>query len=277
MEIDSSPDALLKTDAGTGAEKISGATTGDPFLVPTERLRLDDDEIHIWRRELDQPINIRQGLLDTLNEDERAKAGRFYFDKDRNHFIVARGTLRAILGYYLNLNAARLSFSYGEYGKPMLDKELGEESLRFNISHSGGLALFAVTRGRELGVDLEKIKAGIADEQIAERFFSTGEVRALRELPKHQQDEAFFNCWTRKEAYIKAKGEGLSMPLSDFEVSLVPGQRAALLSTKRDPREAARWSMRELFPGPGFIAAVVAEGSDWRLRCLQWSENVKLG
>jgi 4'-phosphopantetheinyl transferase len=197
----------------------------------------------------------------------------FHFDKDRNHYIVARGTLRAILGYYLDLNPAGLRFCYGEYGKPMLVKETGGESLRFNVSHSDGLALFAAARGRELGIDLERIRAGLSDERIAERFFSRGEVRVLRELPQHLQDEAFFNCWTRKEAYIKAKGEGLSMPLSDFEVSLVPGERAALLSTKRDPQEAARWLIRELFPAPGFVAAVAVEGSDWQLRCLEWSEQ----
>ena len=251
----------------------STATTSDLFSIPSERLRLDKDEVHIWRCDLDQPTSVRQGLIATLAEDERAKAARFYFDKDRNHFIVARGTLRAILGYYLNLNPAGLRFCYGEYGKPMLARELHGESLRFNLSHSDGLALVAVTRGREIGVDLEKIRPGMPDEGIAERFFSTGEVRALHELPRHQQDEGFFNCWTRKEAYIKAKGEGLSMPLSEFEVSLAPGESAALLSTKRDPHEAARWSMRELFPALGFVAAVVVEGSGWQLRCLQWSEQ----
>ena len=251
----------------------SPITARDHFCAPPERLRLADDEIHVWRRDLDQPQSVRQGLIATLAQDEQAKAARFHFDKDRNHYIVARGTLRAILGYYLNMNPAGLRFCYGEYGKPMLAKELGGDSLRFNVSHSDGLALFAATRGRELGIDLERIRAGLSDEHIAERFFSTGEVRVLRQLPKHLQDEAFFNCWTRKEAYIKAKGEGLSMPLCDFEVSLVPGERAALLSTRRDPQEAGRWLIRELFPAPGFVAAIAAEGTDWQLRCLQWSEQ----
>jgi 4'-phosphopantetheinyl transferase len=273
MLIHSSPDAVSRTDAESGSEKIVSAAGGDPFPVPSGRVRLDDDEVHVWRCNLDQSMSVRQGLIDTLAEDERARAARFHFDEDRNHFIVARGTLRAMLGYYLNLNPASLRFCYGEYGKPMLAKELGGESLRFNLSHSDGLALFAVTRGREIGIDLERIRPGLSDERIAERFFSTGEVRALRELPHHLQDEAFFNCWTRKEAYIKARGEGLSIPLSEFEVSLAPGESAALLSTKRDPREAARWSIRELFPAPGFVAAVVVEGSDWQLRCLQWSQQ----
>jgi len=152
-------------------------------------------------------------------------------------------------------------------------EDMGARSLRFNLSHSHGLALVAVTRGREIGVDIEWVRPGMSDERIAERFFSTGEVRALRKLPERLQDEAFFNCWTRKEAYIKAKGEGLSMPLSDFEVSLRPEESAALLSTKRDPQEASRWLICELFPAPGFVAALVVETGDWKLRCLQWSEH----
>jgi 4'-phosphopantetheinyl transferase len=262
MRINSSPDTL---------SRACGEPGRDLFSAPPERLKLGDDEVHIWRCDLDQSVSVRQCLISTLAQEERERAERFYFNKDRNHFTVARGALRSILGHYLNLNPAALRFSYGEYGKPMLVKEQGGESLRFNLSHSAGLALCGVTRGREIGIDLESIRPGLSDEAIAERFFSTGEVRALRELPRHLQDEGFFNCWTRKEAYIKAKGEGLSMPLSDFEVSLAPGQAAALLSTKRDPQEAARWLIRELFPAPGFVGAVAVEAGDWRLGCFEWS------
>jgi 4'-phosphopantetheinyl transferase len=273
MRINSSSDTPAMTDEGSGSGQRFSATNSQLFSIPPDRLSLDGDEVHVWRCDLDQPASVRQSLIRSLTEDERARAERFYFNKDRNHFIMARGALRSVLGHYLNLNPAELRFSYGEYGKPSLAEDAGARSLRFNLAHSHGLALLAVTRSREIGVDLESIRPGISDESIAEHFFSTGEVRALRQLPRHLQDEAFFNCWTRKEAYIKAKGEGLSMPLSDFEVSLVPGQAAALLCTIRDPQEAARWSMRELFPAPGFVAAIVVEGADWQLRCLQWSEH----
>lgn len=132
------------------------------------------------------------------------------------------------------------------------------------------MALFGLSYGREIGVDLEYIRSGFAEEQIAERFFSAQEVRVLRALSKDVQHEAFFNCWTRKEAYIKAKGEGLSMPLDRFDVSLAPGEPAALLSASGDEQELSRWALRELSPAPGFVGAVAAEGQDWELKCWEW-------
>jgi 4'-phosphopantetheinyl transferase len=221
---------------------------------------------------LDRAEPVVRRLLKTLAPDERSRAERFYFQVDRDHFIVARGILRAILSRYLETEPEQLRFYYASHGKPELAKEFDRHGVRFNISHSQGLALFAITRDREVGVDLEAIRPGIAGEKIAERFFSPREVRVLRAPPGDLQDEAFFNCWTRKEAYIKAKGEGLSMPLDTFDVSLVPGEPAALLNTKADPQEASRWSLRELFPAPGFAAAVAVEGKDWQLRCWEWSE-----
>lgn len=238
--------------------------------APIEPIKLVSDEVHVWRARLDQPPLCVESLLGTLTDDERSRAERFKFLKDREHFIVARGTLRAIIGRYLQIEPSQLRFCYSDYGKPALVKDFAGGAARFNLTHSHGLALFAVTCGREVGIDLEKLRPDLADGQIAERFFSAQEVRRLRELPRQQQGEAFFNCWTRKEAYIKARGEGLSMPLDSFDVSLVPGEPAELLDTRGDPQEASRWSLRELFPASGFVAAVAVEGSDWRLRCLQW-------
>ena len=241
----------------------------DPTL---EQFVLENNEVHVWLASLDRAAPVVQGLLKTLAPDERSRAERFYFQKDRDHFIVARGILRAILSRYLETEPDQVRFYYASYGKPELTKEFDSHGLRFNVSHSQGLALFAITRNREVGVDLEEIRPGISSEEIAERFFSPQEVSVLRALPNDLQDEAFFNCWTRKEAYIKAKGEGLSMPLDTFDVSLVPGESAALLSTKAEPQEASRWSLRELFPAPGFAAAIAVEGKDWQLKCWEWSE-----
>ena len=148
-------------------------------------------------------------------------------------------------------------------------------NLRFNLSHSHEFGLFAIARHREIGIDLERIRSGLADTQIAERFFAVEEIRILRALPRDAQDKAFFDCWARKEAYVKAKGEGLSMPLDQFEVSLVPGEPTALLSTKANPQEASRWSFRELFPAHGFVAAVAVQGNDWRLKCWEYPWGVK--
>ncbi len=163
-----------------------------------------------------------------------------------------------------------LRFYYGPQGKPKLDKETAGEALRFNVTHTQGLALYAVANGREVGIDVERIRPELVDGDFAERFFSPREVAALRMLPVGLRPEAFFNCWTRKEAYAKARGDGLSLPLKQFDVSLAPREPAALLSTKGDPLEAARWSLSALHPGPGYVAALAVEGHDWRLECRQW-------
>lgn len=242
------------------------------WSAPSGPLHLSASDVHIWRAELDRKREDVERLLSLLAADERSRADRFYFRRHKDHFIVARGTLRTLLGRYLGVEPQRLRFSYNDHGKPALIQECGGERMRFNISHSHGLALFAVTLDREIGIDLEWIRPGLINEQIPERFFSAQEVCVLRGLPMEVQDRAFFNCWTRKEAYIKAKGEGLSIPLDQFEVSLKPGQTAALLSTKGDPQEVDRWSLCELAPGPGFVGAIAAQGHNWELKCWQWSE-----
>ena len=211
---------------------------------------------------------------------------------------MARGLLRAILGRYLGVEADQLRFGYSAHGKPSLAGNRGQgsgareqgsgvggefgphpwpllpgpcaSSLRFNLSHSHSLALYAITHQRELGVDLEFIRPEVVEEPIAERFFAAAEVAVLRGLPASLQPEAFFNCWTRKEAYIKARGEGLTLPLDAFEVSLAPEEPAALLSVDSDPAEASRWSLQALAPGPGYVAAIAVEGRDWQLRCWEW-------
>ncbi len=219
-------------------------------------------------------MDLDEGLLARLTQllpaEERERAARFYFQRDRNHFAAARGILRSLLGQYLNLAPGRLCFGYSPYGKPALAAAAGEPPLRFNLSHSHGLALIAVTRGREIGVDVEWIRPDFATEEIAGRFFAPAEVKVMRALPPALQAEAFFNCWTRKEAFIKAHGLGLSLPLNQFEVSLAPGEPAALLSTQFDPPAAARWRLCALEPGKGFAAALAVEGHGWELKGWEW-------
>ena len=208
-----------------------------------------------------------RSLRHTLTTDECQRAERYVFEKDRTHFAVARGLLRVLLGRYLRQEPQHLRFTYGPHGKPALATDTGRAPLCFNVSHSHGLALYAVTRGREVGVDVERIRPEIAQEKIAERFFSRREVTVLRALPTSLQAAAFFACWTRKEAYIKAKGEGLALPLGQFDVSLAPGEPAMLLRTAWDPQEAACWALQDLAPAPGYRAAVAVAGHDWRLTC----------
>jgi len=233
---------------------------------------LGDDEVHVWRAMLDQTPSQIQRLLHNLAADEHVRAEQFYFERDRQHFIAARGVLRAILGGYLHRTPESLSFYYSSHGKPGLAGETDDDAIRFNVSHSHGVALFAVTRGREVGIDIEHIRFDLEVVEIAEQFFSPREVATLRALPIEAQRQAFFRCWTRKEAYIKARGEGLSLPLDQFDVSLAPGEPVAVLRAQRDPSEASRWSLQELTPAPGYAATLTVEGHGWHLTRWQWPD-----
>jgi 4'-phosphopantetheinyl transferase len=245
----------------------------DTWRAPTDVLPLSAGEVHLWRALLDQPAHVLHQLGATLAADERDRAARFHFEKDRDRFVVARGALRSILARYLRVPPGRVQFNYSPYGKPALAAEFAAAHLSFNVSHSHALALFAIARGRALGVDVEYLRAAVAVREIAERFFSANEVAAFCALPAAQQPSAFFDCWTRKEAYIKARGEGLSFPLAEFDVSLRPHEPAALLCVRGDEREAARWSLRALDVAPGYAAALVAEGRDWQLKTWQWESG----
>lgn len=235
---------------------------------PPSNLTLPDNEVHVWRVTLEQPVGFLQELRQTLSGDELARAKCFHFAKDRHHFIVARASLRLILGHYLAVEPGQIRFIYSSHSKPSLAIPF---DLKFNVSHAGDVALHAVTWGREIGVDIEKLRAMPDAAQIAERFFSAQENQVFATIPSQQREEAFFNCWTRKEAYIKAMGEGLSQPLDTFDVSLKPDEPAALLRVKDAPPEVKRWSLHSLNPGPGYVAAVVVEGNDWQLKCWDWS------
>jgi 4'-phosphopantetheinyl transferase len=241
------------------------------WATPPEQLTLPADEVHVWRASLARTSRQElQTLQSLLAPDEVERAGRFHFERDRASFILARGMLRSILAAYLQQNPAQLRFSFSEYGKPALivnDDNSGE--LRFNVSHSHELALYAVTRNREVGIDVEYMRADFASEEIAERFFSSGEVVALRALPQDRRTEGFFNCWTLKEAYIKARGEGLSFPLDRFHVSLSQGEQQAILNVHEAPIETARWSLQALMPEDGYAAAIAVEGHEWNLKCWQ--------
>jgi 4'-phosphopantetheinyl transferase len=180
------------------------------------------------------------------------------------HFIVARAVLRMILGRYLQIEPKQVQFSYGYHGKPELAERLGDTELRFNLAHSHELALYAFTRGREIGVDIEYLRFIPDAEQIAASFFSAGEIAALQALPANQRQMAFFACWTSKEAYVKAVGKGLALPLDQFEVSLAPGEPAGLLNVKGAPGEAPRWSLNTWTPAPGYVAALAVKGRNWQ-------------
>lgn len=203
-------------------------------------------------------------LEQLLAVDERARAGRFHFERDRRRFIAARGQLRTILGRYVGVDPRALVFSYGLRGKPFLAR-FETIGLKFNLSHSGELALIAVTQDRDIGVDLEEIHSLGDAEQIAERFFSARENAVLCTLPKADRLEAFFHCWTLKEAYLKATGNGLARATNSFDVGFARGETARLLSVEGESEEALRWSLVGLAPARGYVGAVAVETHDWTM------------
>lgn len=240
----------------------------DSWEPPPIDLTISREFVHVWYVSLDQSESLRQNLAQTLSEEEHKRAERFHFRKDRDHFIVARAVLRDILSHYLQREPEDILFHYNAYGKP----ELGQNftGMNFNVSHSGNVALYAFTYGREVGIDVEQIRPDFAEEPIAKRFFSPAEAAVFSDLAVDEKKEAFFSCWTRKEAFIKATGKGVSFGLDNFEVSLVPDKPAALLSVKGDKKEARRWSLKSLEIQPGYKAALAVEGHDWRLQSWQW-------
>jgi 4'-phosphopantetheinyl transferase len=241
---------------------------------PPDQPVLGTRDVHVWRASLDSPLALVERLRQLLSPDEQARADRFHFEIDRRHFTVARGYLRTILSRYLQIAPADVQFSYESHGKPQIASAIPhDQKLRFNLAHSGGLALYAFTLVGEIGIDLEHIRPEFTGDDIARRFFSASEVARLDKLPAQARHEAFFNCWTRKEAFIKAKGVGLSLALDQFDVTLAPAEPAALLRTCWDENEAARWSLQTIEVGSGYAGAVAVEAHDWQLSCWQVDEG----
>jgi 4'-phosphopantetheinyl transferase len=242
----------------------------DPSFKIESPLSLPQDEVHLWRVDLESIGADEFRWQQVLSADELARAASFHFSRDRQRFVAARAWLRTILAGYLRTDPRSLTFSYSKKEKPSLGPDFAGSDVRFNVSHSGGIALLAFTRGREIGVDVELLRRDSDLEGISRRFFSAHEQRQLAALPDEEKIEGFFRCWTRKEAYIKATGDGLSLPLDQFDVSVEPGTSNALLATRPDHLEAGHWLLREVKGGPGYIAALCVRGQDWKLH--DWSE-----
>lgn len=195
----------------------------------------------------------------SLSEDERARANRFVFAHDRDRFVMARGLLRQLLGERLEIASKDIEFRYNEFGKPELADEPAGNALRFNLSHSGDFAIFVFASGRRVGADIEAIRPLPDADEVAARCFSPREIDAYRNLDEGMRPEGFFNCWTRKEAFVKAVGEGLSYGLSDFDVSLVPGDPAEILRVGELENGNFGWQIFDIDRIPGFAGAVVIE------------------
>lgn len=224
-----------------------------PATVEPEPLGPGGDAVHVWSFRLDVTPKHLETLRSWLGDSERQRADRFRFQRHRDRFAAGRGQLREVLARYLGVEPSAVAFEYGPEGKPRL---AGEGTLRFNLSHSEDQALLAVARDREVGVDIEKIRPELECEAMASRFFSPAEATALKSLPVSVRPQAFFAIWTRKEAFIKAKGGGLAIPLADFDVSCELSGPVRLLRAAWDPLETERWTLRMLETLPGFAAAL---------------------
>jgi len=249
---------------------VSGS---DLWVPPPERLALTTEEVHVWRVGLQQQPWTIGMFLEALSADERVRANKYHFYRDFESFVIARGVLRNIISRYINVASRDIRFSYDQYGKPRLSS--GDTSLCFSVSHSSGIALYAISQVDAVGVDIEYARENFSSTEIAEHFFSANEVATLRALPAELRTVAFFNCWTRKEAYIKARGEGLSHPLNRFTVSIIPGQPARLLAAD-DTKDTSCWTLMELSAGADYVASLAVEGKVRSLRQWQWDDNTSV-
>lgn len=231
--------------------------------APAE-LNLSSDEVHVWRALLNPRPEELPRLEATLAPDEISRAARFVFQRDRESFVAARGILRELLGAYLGQPPAALKFDSGPRGKPAL-KDCAPW-MRFNLAHSHGMALYAFAKGREVGVDIELLRPDFGGMEVAERFFSPREVAALRALPPGLRVDGFFTCWTKKEAYVKASGVGLEIPLDSFDVSL-----SAAASEELCGPGNVNWTLHSFRPAARYVAALVGEGRGWRFRGFEWT------
>ena len=247
---------------------------------PAAKVTLLENDVHLWYSSLDLSASSYEQLEATLDRDERRRAKRFCFELERARFVSGRGLLRRILGYHSGIKPSELRFDYSSRGKPSLTDTFRGHKILFSLAHSDGNVIYAVALDREIGVDLERIVRIDELEQIANRFFSDQEKGALHALAGYAKREAFFEIWTAKEAYLKACGDGLAHPLDKIDVLLGPGRSTCKLRIKGDMRENSRWSLKLLRPASRFTAALVVEGSNYRLACCQWPEHenaLKLG
>ena len=245
--------------------------------TPATLPALDSGEVHVWRIDVALGEADAQGLDTVLNREERERAARFRREGDRLRWTAARGAVRMLLGCYIGLPPDSLAFATGPHGKPRLaGPTMTHGGFRFNVSRSRDLALCAVARYREVGVDVEAIQPDFATDDIARRFFAPAERVALAALTAEARVAAFFACWTRKEAVLKARGSGLALGLGHFEVSVALDGPATVLAIHDDPAEAARWHLRGLDPGPGYAGALAVEGAAPVVSCWSWPGGLPL-
>jgi len=251
--------------------------TAEDWPAPRHPPGLGDAQVHVWRAFCDVSCGERVRLSAWLCPEELERASRFRRQADTDRFVARRGILRALLGLYLGTDPADLGFDQGPRGKPSLAAPASASGIRFSASHSHGLALYAIMCGREVGVDVEAVDPDFPGLRVAERFFSPCELNALGALPEDAQQQAFFACWTRKEAVLKATGEGLALPLRDFDVTVGLDDPPAIVASRAASLDSSRWSLADLRPADGYAAALAVQGQSMEVRRWTWEPGLPAG
>src|SRR5215203_1622304 len=240
-----------------------------PRSVPGKMM--SSDEVHVWRVFLDSPELEIESFLRILSVEELGRASRFHFEKDKKRFIVARGILRNILSHYLGICPQNILFEYTAQGKPSLASGGGEANLRFNLSHSNEVALYAISRCRNIGIDIERVQDDIAIDEISKKFYSHNEIGVLANINKNDRSRLFFQYWTRKEAILKGTGKGISFPMEQCDVSTISGRVLSPVILPGNNEESVCWYVQDLFPGHGYVAAIGADSDDCKILCWHYS------
>jgi len=240
---------------------------------PPAGWRLSPADVHVWTISLDVASAVLDAFAAILSSSELERAQQFRSGQPRNRFIAGRAQMRTLLSRYLQTEPAKLEFGYGSGGKPFLSGAFAENGLNFNLTHSDNLALLAVTRAGMIGADIERIRPLTDADRLVDRFFSERESAAFHKLPAEQKPVAFFNLWTRKEAWLKATGAGIGHLLNAVEPSFLPGEAVRFISLPVDAQPMAPWMLHDLQPAPDFIAAMAVRAEVKLRRCCCWNQE----
>lgn len=266
--------------AAAAAPAVPTAISGPDAIATGPRGNLgfsDPQEVHVWAFDLNVSTCELERLKSVLSPHEVERSARFHFDRHRNHYIAAHGGLREVIARYLSLAPNNLEFDHGPRGKPFLAGSVNSSGLQFNLAHSEAFALLAISPQARVGVDVEHVRTLPDAEELVARFFSSREASQFRALSHHQRDEAFFNLWTRKEAWLKATGEGIGHLLAEVEVSFLPAAPARLLSLPNGYNEGLKWSLISIAPAKGFVGAVAVETGEAKPSFHAWNFASKEG
>ena len=233
------------------------------WTITSQPPNLNGEEVHVWRIDLSDIAEAMPKLSQLLSSDEQQKASRYHFEKDRNNFTIRRAVLRKVLSLYMDVTPAELHFIYNNFDKPALE---ADTSIRFNASSSRGIGIVAIVLDTRIGIDIEFLDASFSKLEIAEKYFSTDEVRAIGDLQSELRTAAFFDCWTKKEAYVKAVGDGMSHPLPNLAIS---SEKPGSFSIAATSEEEKGWTVKSFIPEENYIASVAYEGGLRTIRHFQ--------